>query len=399
MRLGAHIALLSATGLMAGVLASVPVVSAQSTSQIMRDSHEKMEAQLETMDIRDFQPAEDKDMQAIAESIFEQSKKIATLEAEQQLKMDMPEQPSNKAIYFVSFSMSDAELRSVIIDAAETEGAVLVFRGLKDDANMGHHGRALGKVIKGMDKDDLPAITINPPLFDQYQVQVVPELIIVDKEENIARARGGISAKTLMGYAQEEPNKADFGVFGKTYEIAETHMIDLMKARMAKIDFSKQKEGAHKKYWDKKDLFTEVPKAQKSARRVVPTLVEITNDVQTRAGTVLASKGERFDAAKRMPLSRWYIVFDATDPKHRKFARQASERAEHAGKAPSLLITHFDKSTGWDGFTQLQQEMGQRVKLANQAFVARFDVQAIPAIVRQDGEQIVVEEYKLEGAL
>jgi len=398
MMLRRNVTLALCAGLMVSMIGSISYATAQSLSGIARDSHKKVEDQLKHMDKSDFIPDANNELEGIAQEIFNQSREIATLEARQALaETEDTIVPEKELIYFVSFSMSKIDLASVINDASQHQGSVIVFRGLKDDSSMGVHGRALGEITKKIDQAKIPSITINPLLFDKYQVQVVPELIINEKDA-IVRARGGLSASTLMQYVLDEPEREDFGVFGKTHDIEETHFVNLMKARMAKIDWKTQKDNAYKKYWEKDDRFVSLPQAEKTTRRVVPTQVEITSDITTKSGVLLTSAGERFDSAKRMPLSRWYIIFDARDDQQREFAKKATIKAEQAGKASSLLLTRFHHDQGWKEFTRLQIEMGQSLKVLNKAFIDRFEVRALPAIVRSEGDQIIIEEFYLEAS-
>lgn len=78
-----------------------------------------------------------------------------------------------KIYIFVSHSMNDSALQQYYKEA-ERLGAILIMRGLLDDS-----------FTKNKEKAELLKIAydINPELFDEYQITVVP--VIVKHENNI----------------------------------------------------------------------------------------------------------------------------------------------------------------------------------------------------------------------
>lgn len=92
-----------------------------------------------------------------------------------------------KIYIFVSFSMSDASLKSYYIEAARYD-AVLVMRGLLNDSFIDTQAK-LDELSIGYD--------INPELFEKYKITMVPA-IVKDTGAQAYKVTGHISLLSAL---------------------------------------------------------------------------------------------------------------------------------------------------------------------------------------------------------
>ncbi|WP_341747340.1 type-F conjugative transfer system pilin assembly protein TrbC [Candidatus Tisiphia endosymbiont of Dascillus cervinus] len=83
---------------------------------------------------------------------------------------------------FVSFSMNDQALKSYYLEAQKI-GAILVMRGLKDNSFFETKAK--------VDKLGI-SFNIDPNLFKQYQVTMIPAIIVDDGQGLIKKLTGHI---------------------------------------------------------------------------------------------------------------------------------------------------------------------------------------------------------------
>ncbi len=308
------------------------------------------------------------------------------------LSADDPIAPTQRVFWFVSFSMPAPELRAILEEAASHADVRVVFQGVRPGGTIGAFARELRTLAGGI--DPVPEVGIDPPLFRKYAVHAVPEILLEDG--TVHRARGSIALDDFEDRVADAPQITDLGRFGPTYDILEPDLITVMQARLAALDVEELEHRAAENYWTRTAQFVELPNAGQDAERAVSTSFEVTRDISAPDGTSIARAGEVIDLARIVPLSKWYVVFDATDAAQRAFAHEWIARADAAGCGVSLITTRLDRARGWDGLTELQDELGLPVSLLREDLVDRFHLRAVPSILRRDEGRLVVQEYALD---
>jgi len=89
-------------------------------------------------------------------------------------------EPTSGPVVFVSLGMPEASLRRLVADA-ETAGALLVLRGLKERSL-----QTTVATIKGLMGERRVEWRVDPKLFDTFAVQAVPTLVLIDPSDPLA---------------------------------------------------------------------------------------------------------------------------------------------------------------------------------------------------------------------
>lgn len=178
---------------------------------------------------------------------------------------------------------------------------------------------------------------------------------------------------------------------GSVYEIQEQNIIELIKKHVEnnkdKIEakFQKLKEEQKKKIQAYKppDLSKTIAPAKKDAIRYPNPSYELKDDIKDANGAILYPKGYKFNPLHYIQLTDRYVFFDYTKPeqvawvKSNKFDEQLNVR---------LIMT--------DGRVfDAMKDFGREVFYANDQVLNRFEIQATPTLVFQEGDRIRLEEF------
>jgi len=98
-----------------------------------------------------------------------------------------------KILIFVSFSMPEASLKS-LMQEAERANATLIIRGLIEDSF---------KITMTRLKDCALSAEINPDLFEQYDIQHVPTFVKLKGGQEQARLSGNVTLKFALQKLEE----------------------------------------------------------------------------------------------------------------------------------------------------------------------------------------------------
>lgn len=94
-----------------------------------------------------------------------------------------------------------------------------------------------------------------------------------------------------------------------------------------------------------------------------------------------------------IPFGQKLIVFDASVPWQRDFARHEYENTE-PGINPILITTNV-YGDGWDTFKDAAQHYGEKARLYMilPGMSERFGIEAVPSIVTADRKVFIINEY------
>lgn len=195
-----------------------------------------------------------------------------------------------------------------------------------------------------------------------------------------------LAAACLTGYVVAE----DLGAVGPVYEIAERDAIVAMKAKMEKL----QKSGKLDKL--SKEARNRVASAAKSptpvdgigtvlvpsSRLIDPTVV-YSEPVKTETGQVILPAGARINPLESAGLTKTLVFFDGRDS-HQVSAVAALVK-KHGSRVKPVLVAGnwFDLSKEWNA----QVYFDQKGTLSK-----RWGIKAVPAVVTQHGNRLLVRE-------
>ncbi|WP_095158194.1 TrbC family F-type conjugative pilus assembly protein [Pseudomonas sp. Irchel 3E13] len=305
-----------------------------------------------------------------------------------------PVADSRKVIYqvFVSWSLGEHEVKDMLVRYNGNKSVELVFRGIPEGMPF---PQALAKLQKlALDtKSDTPVL-INPVVFSEASVTVVPQIRKLEEGKVIYLVAG----TTSISAADNEFNartKTNLGSIGPTENIAERDLIEVLKERLAKLDFNELKENATKRFWDKQ-TFVDLPTATTHrVRRLNPTIT-VPEDMMASDGTLIHRAGEQINPLSIRPFTQRLVIIDPVDPVQVALAKeQIKKNADHQNVV--VILTRVDRALGWDGFTTVQDQIGRAVYLLQDDVRTRFSIDYVPSVVTADTTNFYIEEFPAGG--
>ena len=175
------------------------------------------------------------------------------------------------------------------------------------------------------------------------------------------------------------------GVLGKTYAITETDALQEIESKAASIDWQKaiqsNKNLEKLKSFKPKDI-PKLPRAIHDRTFLVDMTYTLEFDIPNGKGGILYPAGYSFNPLDYLDYPRTLVVFDAADPEQIEwlevsaFARDINTR---------LLIT--------DGtYLETRTRLSRHVYFAMPTIIKRFQLQAVPSVIRQKGNKMEVTE-------
>jgi conjugal transfer pilus assembly protein TraW len=180
----------------------------------------------------------------------------------------------------------------------------------------------------------------------------------------------------------------NLGVHGKTYSIAETDALQEIESRAASIDWQKaiqSNENLEKLKNFKPRNIPKLPRAIHDRTFLVDMTYTLELDIPNGKGGILYPAGYTFNPLDYMHYPRTLVVFDAADPEQIKWL-EASAFAKDINTR--LLIT--------DGtYFETRNRLSRHVYFAMPTILKRFQLQAVPSVIRQKGNQMEVTEIDI----
>lgn len=307
-------------------------------------------------------------------------------------------------IIFISYSLGEQALKEILKQASDDPTTLLVMRGIPEGTKIWEGMKQLQ--MMAISFNPVPNIILNPALFKKFNIEHVPTILKIENNESgspsskdnlveIARVKG-MTDPTWMNKRIEDGDKGDMGVRGPMVEIAEPDLIEMLKARVATIDWEEKKAGALSRVW-KNQQFYPLPKATKEdVRKIDPALV-VTKDITGEKGEIIAKKGDTYNPLDMLPFDFALMVFDPLDQKQVEIAKH---KAEQLLDDPSIsqviyLATQIDRDKGWDFFNDLTDQLDAHVFLLTPDIISRFELRHVPSIVTADDKHFVITELEV----
>lgn len=326
-----------------------------------------------------------------------------TMSAMSAMQQDKQKVTGEPVVIFASRSLGNHALKEMFTIASQFQDSMVVFRGIPEEANLGEAMMELQQVASQF--DPVPKIVINPMLFTQYNVSVVPTIVIreqsasslVENGDAIARVAGLYNPSWLKEKISSGED-GDFGTRGPVTHINEPDLIELMKRRFASIDWEEKKRAAADNFW-KKQTFRELPRAKLGRTRQLDPTIYITEDITTTSGEFIARKGQLINPLDISPFTQAVIVFDPLDEIQVETVRLELARIKLQPDVHTItfIATRLDREDGWGSYKRVTDLFDAPVFLLTPDVLQRFELQFVPAVVTAKGKYFEIEELVRSG--
>jgi conjugal transfer pilus assembly protein TraW len=177
----------------------------------------------------------------------------------------------------------------------------------------------------------------------------------------------------------------DLGVVGKVYPIRERDALAEIEDRARKVDWQKTFSSIKPRKYRPKEAVS-LPAANKGRTYLVDMTYTLEMDIPDDKGNILYPKGYSFNPLDYVRFGKTLVVINGDDRRQIEWFRESpyAERYD-----VMLLIT--------DGVVfGLGEKLKRSVYYADARIVERFNIQAVPSIVKQKGRMMEVEEIRVQ---
>lgn len=288
---------------------------------------------------------------------------------------------------FVSWSLGEDAIRQALELAAGRPDTFVLFRGVREGMRFADALREMQ--MMAVKVDPVPNITLDPTAYQRFAVASVPEVVVADGDVVIARARGTLNPQAVHERIAAG-QRGDLGDLGPIRQFAERDLIEVMKERVAQIDWTQRKRDSVAKYWDHA-RFQALPATVEARTRVFDPSVTVTQDIKDARGKVLAAAGTVVNPMDFRPFSLRLVVFNGADPAQVATALRLAR--EGGNKKTVLISTEADREKSWDGWKEQENRFDAPVYLLTPDVRERFWLEYVPAVVEAEGRMLAVREY------
>lgn len=295
-----------------------------------------------------------------------------------------------KILIFASFSLGEEGLEDVFATASETEGAVVVFRGIPYEDQF---ARSMNEMQALAAKQSPVAnVTLNPTLFRKYNVTSVPTMVYMndDRTESVARV-SGLTAPQWLSKAVEQGSTGDLGIKGPVEEISERDLIVVMQEKVAAIDWREKRERAVKRFWEKQQ-FIDLPRAAAARTRYLDPSIVMNEDLKDGEGNILVAQGTTINPLELRSFTQAVVVFDPTDLRQLAWVRDKVADLNTRHPRVTLIATRFDRSKGWKSYEEITDLFDAPVYKLTPDIAKRWDLEYSPSVITSEHNYFVIEE-------
>lgn len=289
---------------------------------------------------------------------------------------------------FISAGMPEGVLRSLFRQALDEGGKRVRFvvRGFEPQ-KVGELLKKLRMLLPDPYKDDV-LVEVDPNAFRTYNVQQVP-VFLVKTGEKWFSVKGAVS----LDGARERARKGGTYSAGELYAIAEPDILSVIEERSRKYDwqtaFARAQARAASNMKPQFDLPTVVADANEY---FVPTFTvpqDITGPSPDGKGTVVfAKEGQVIRLLDYTKLHGPIIAIDASDMRQVRLAQAWLRRPEYRNADVFIVGSTTDAPSGQVPMEDLSRKFNRPVFPLVKRLGERFGIQAVPAIVEQEGDRL-----------
>lgn len=294
-------------------------------------------------------------------------------------------------LIFVSTAMPEPDLKAVLEVASDRPDVHIVFRGVPKEGGVDGFMQRLRVLSEGLDR---PApMTIDPPLWQQYKITVVPTIVTLVEGIEIGRATG--TSNPVWMDEQLATRKGDLGRYGEVVLPSEPDMEDVLREAVASIDEEAYKRKLEQSFWHTQ-VAASLPAVTEARQRRVDPSVEISRDVVLPDGRVLAKQGDRINPLLAVPFGQRLIVIDASDPNQRAMAKRLARDAGALRVVVMTTQTPDPDGDGFDTWDKWQNDIEQTLFLLKPEMKTALQVTRVPTMIEADGDRLVLDEMLIE---
>ena len=184
---------------------------------------------------------------------------------------------------------------------------------------------------------------------------------------------------------------SDLGVIGKTYPIIERDLIDVIHERIEEKTKSGELDELHQGMKDRSKEYASrppgvgLPRATEYRAIEVNPVYTLEEDIVDAEGKVLFKAGPKVNPLEIRPLTKTLCFIDGDDQE------QVAWMQKYCAQEPrnKLILVNGD-------FELVSKKTGLRLYFDQRGYlVGRLGITALPAVVRQSGKVLYVEEFPI----
>jgi len=295
-----------------------------------------------------------------------------------------------RVLIFASRSLGNQGIDDILEVASAMPDAAVVFRGLPPEFGVDIEQGIFYLQDMGMKKSPTPSILIDPTLFEEFGVESVPSIVLLEEGKEIARVQG-LSDPTWIG-----EQRGDLGVKGDVREIEEPDLIALMQQKAMAIDWEQKQEAAVQNFWPNQ-TFNLLPAARASRTRTLDPSLVVTEDIKDADNKVIVAQGTVINPLDIRDFNEIVVVFDPLDKRQLPLIRQYLPQIQtDIGDFPvTWIATQLDKDKGWDSYTAISDAIDEHVYLLAPDVRDRFQLEHTPTIFFARGKAFEIVEIGL----
>jgi len=197
----------------------------------------------------------------------------------------------------------------------------------------------------------------------------------------------------LLSLPFSQISAEDLGVIGPLYEIAERDLIAVIQGRLRSMQESGDLQKIEDDYRNQVIAGVERPRpvagirpVESSHTRFIDPTYTLNRDVMDEQGRVMFSKGTKVNPLNYAGLNQVLVFFEGDDEKQREFALRSM--AEEKLPVKPILLSGAP--------LELMREWKREVFFDQGGILSRhFRITRSPAVVRQEGKRLRVDEIRL----
>lgn len=255
--------------------------------------------------------------------------------------------------------------------------------------------RAISEAIAKAAPPVSVAVSIDPRPFRTHHSNAVPHSILDVENKPTVTVSGAVVGMWLMDQFTRG-SKGHLGTIGPTVEVVERDLREVIDERLSRIDWASKRDKAMSQYWGRQTKASvALPTAAKRRVREYDPTIEVTEDMRTPAGLLIARKGQKLNPLEIKPYGKALIVFDPLAPGQIETARQLGAHHERAVKYLVTRLVLPSGETGAKALAKLEQVLAGRVYRFDARQFGAFQLEALPSVIEQFGKVWRVTEHSL----
>ena len=306
-----------------------------------------------------------------------------------------PEQDFDMQV-FISTGMPEGVLRQLFKQALAKDPKRIRFvvRGFEPQ-KVGALLSKLRHLLPDPYSDDV-IVEVDPNAFRAYAVDAVPVYLVKDKEKSKwYEIRGTVS----LDLARDFVRRGGSYNAGDLYPIAEPDILAVIEERARKYDWEPAMKRAQARAAQNLRPTFDLPTSSRNATAFFTPTFTAPHDISSpgpdgKGEVLIARAGQSFALLDYTRLQVPVVVFDATDPRQLRMVRQWIQRPEYKGADVFVVGSNaVPRDAKNPVAADLHQLLRRPVFPMPRRLAERFGVEAVPAIVEQEGRNLRIRYF------